>query len=329
VESVTKTRISPETVEILAQRAFPGCVLTQVRELTEGMFNTAYRITGSGIPENGVILKAGPSAGTKVLTYEKDILKTEVAVYRLLEQTKVPAPRVLFADYSRECVPCDYFFMTCIPGILWKNADEALLRASRPSLMEELGRINREIHSVVGTHYGYIKEDPGFQYDSWPDAFGGMVRDICEDGRKDGLTLPYDRILELVSIHSARLEEVTVPRLVDFDLWAGNVLLGQDENGYKINGIIDFERAFFGDSLGDFISAVMIYDHVEVESDFIRGYGSTIVMDESARIRMDLYRLYLALIMYVETYRYEEAYADQTKGWLSEMIGELMARLSA
>lgn len=329
MESVTKTRIPPETVEILAQKAFPGCVLTEVRELTEGMFNTAYMITGTGIPESGVILKAGPSAGTKVLTYEKDILKTEVAVYRLLEQTQVPTPRVLFADYSRKYVPCDYFFMTCIPGILWKNADEALMQASRPRLMEELGRINREIHSVVGPHYGYIKEEPRFQYDSWAKAFRGMVQDICDDGRKDGLTLPYDAVLDLVARHSAWLEEVTSPHLVDFDLWAGNVLLGQDENGYKISGIIDFERAFYGDPLGDFISAVMIYDHVEAEPEFIRGYGSPIVMDESARIRMDLYRLYLALIMYVETYRYDEEYADQTKGWVSEMIRELMERLSA
>lgn len=324
MQSITKTQVSRDTIAAITRNAFPDCEVTEIRELTEGMFNTAYRITGSGRLSDGVILKIGPREGTKLLTYEKDILKTEIAVCRMLENTDVPVPKVLYADDSRTLVPADFFFMTRIPGLLWKDADEETLLRSRPRLMTQLGHIHSRIHSITGGWFGYIKEDPRFQFDSWPAAFAGMMADICEDGRKDGHDLPYEKIMDAVRRHKDILAEVTVPRLVDFDLWAGNVLLTEDAHGYKISGIIDFERAFFGDPYGEFISAVMIFDDVRKEDALLQGYGAPLTFNESTGIRMNLYRLYLTVIMYVETYRYEEDYAAQVKASLDSQIQALL-----
>ena len=283
MKSVTKAAVSPEELCVLIQKAFPGCAVTGLRELTEGMFNRAYYICGSGALAPGAILKIGPREGTKLLTYEKDILRTEVAAYRLLEGKGVPVPRVLFADYGRTLIPCDYFFMSCIPGVLWKDADAEKLQRSRPKLMEQLGRIHAEIHSVVGSRFGYPKEEPGFQYESWPGAFLGMMGDVCRDGIADGHELPYEEILGAAARHRKTLAAVTAPRLVDFDLWAGNVILGEDADGYFIRGIIDFERCFFGDPYGDFVSAVMIFDgelHSR-QSNGGRDLGDMLVITES------------------------------------------------
>lgn len=327
MQSVTKTIVTGGTVAALVDRAFPGCTITDAQELSEGMFNTAWLITGSGILAEGVILKIGPKAGTKLLTYEKDILKTEIAVCRMLEQTDVPAPRILFADDSRTLVPSDYFFMTRIPGILWKDAAPDKMQQCRDRLMAQLGQIHSRIHSINGGWFGYIKEDPRFRFHTWAEAFSGMMEDVCNDGRKDGHPLPYEQIRSAVNRHRDVLNEVTVPKLVDFDLWAGNVLLAEEDDGYRISGIIDLERCFFGDPYGDFVSSVMIFDDVRKEDAFLRGYGSPLLFGESARIRMDLYRLYLTVIMYVETYRYEEDYAAQAKAQLKEEMDALLAGL--
>lgn len=327
MKSVTKAQVTREDVICLTKHAFSGCEVREVRELTEGMFNVAYHISGTGILADGVILKIGPTEGTKLLTYEKDILRTEVQVYDLLSCKAVPVPKVLYRDYSRSLISSDYFFMGYVPGILWKDADPDKMSRCRDALMEELGRIHKEIHSITGGHFGYAKEDSRFHFDSWPKAFTGMMEDICRDGQKDGHVLPYDEIFSIVERHTDALEEVKAPSLVDFDMWAGNVLLGETENGYRINGIIDFERSFFGDPYADFISAVMIFDDVEKEDAFRKGYGKNVVLDEKALVRMDLYRLYLLVIMYVETYRYEEDYAQQTKNWLKEEMDKLMEKL--
>ena len=67
------------------------------------------------------------------------------------------------------------------------------------------------------------------------------------------------------------LDAVTAPTLVGYDIWAGNVLL--DPAGLdRITGIIDFERSFFGDRFADFVAAGEIFDDVEQEPDFQRGY---------------------------------------------------------
>ena len=326
MQSVTKTYISDEMIHRLAEKAFPGCETAEVRELTEGMFNTAYYVRGSGALADGVILKIGPAEGVKVLTYEKNILRTEVAVCRMLQEKDVPAPVVLYADYSHADIPCDYFFMDYKQGILWKDADEEKMKVCRPQLMEALGHIHSEIHSVMGDWFGYIKDDEHFRHDSWYKAFTSMMEDICNDGKKDALDLPYEEILALVEKHRAALEEVTESHLVDFDMWAGNVILAEDESGYRINGIIDFERCFFGDPCGDFISSVMIFDDVAKEPEFLKGYGE-LALDKNTETRMTLYRLYLGVIMYVETYRFEEEYAEGTKAWCGKYIAELMEKL--
>ena len=327
MHSVTKAQVSREQVYDLTRNAFPDCDIAEIRELSEGMFNTAYLITGSGVLSRGVVLKIGPSGGTKLLTYEKDILKTEIAVCRMLTAAGVPSPEILYADDTRRRIPSDYFFMTRIPGILWKDADPEKLLRCRDRLMHQLGSIHSRIHSITGSWFGYIKEDPRFQFDSWSKAFAAMIGDVCRDGMADGHSLPYGEILATVDRHKAYLDEVTEPRLVDFDMWAGNVLLTEQEDGYHISGIIDLERSFFGDPYADFVSSVMIFDDVRMEEAFLQGYIGDLAFLDSALIRMDLYRLYLTIIMYVETYRYEDDYAAQAKAQLTVQMNTLLQKL--
>ena len=91
--SVTKSMISNETIYNMVNKAF-GCEPKEITELTEGYFNVAYRID---LGDRPVILKVAPSPEVDILTYEKDIMWTEVDSMKLVKkETAVPVPEILF-----------------------------------------------------------------------------------------------------------------------------------------------------------------------------------------------------------------------------------------
>ena len=330
MESVTKSKLTSAQVESLVKKHFPEAHSLHIEELTEGMFNTAYLIHGEGVLPEGMVLKIGPGPEAKTLTYEKDILRTEIEVYQLLQDKPIPLPALLAFDYSREDVPCDYFFMECLQGQTWKSYGEELPSEARPALMRELGAYNAVIHSVEGQWFGYLKKDTHYQYTSWGQAFGGMMNDILNDGRASGYELPYQEIEDVIQKHLTLLNAIARPQLVNFDMWAGNVFLKED-SGLKISGILDLERSFYGDPYADFTSAMSIFWDVEQEADFCAGYSevssSPLTVTEDDRIRMNLYRLYMAVILYVETYRYDPEYAAHAQGFSMKYILSMLEKL--
>lgn len=122
-----------------------------------------------------------------------------------------------------------------------------------------------------------------------------MIQDIITDGKQKGVHLPYDRIMKATQQRKDLLNEVQVPQLVDFDLWAGNVFLDSKDGQWYISGIIDFERAFLGDPYADFIASVNIYSDINDERTFVEGYSSAtegFQISKKDNERMQLYRLY-------------------------------------
>lgn len=97
-----------------------------------------------------------------------------------------------------------------------------------------------------------------------------------------------------------------------------------DESEFQsINGIIDFGNCFYGDPYADFIGAVHLYNDVSEEKEFMEGYseitGKPLVVTQSNWIRMNLYRLYLEVIVYVEAYRYSD---EKRKSMVYDVVDE-------
>ncbi|SDY20843.1 Fructosamine-3-kinase [Evansella caseinilytica] len=330
MKSKTKSRMTPEQIKAVTTLHFPNAERLRIKELTDGMFNAAYLIEGSGVLEKGVVLKVGPESTVEILTYEQDILRTEVKVYNLLKDKPIPTPIVYAYDFTHKHIPCDYFFMEKLDGQTWKSCGRKIKKGDRPALMRDLGRCNAAVHSVEGNWFGYIKDDKRFHFDSWGKAFTSMMNDILNDGRMRGDKLPYAEIDNILKSHRSLLDAVTVPKLVDFDMWAGNVFLKKN-GAFHITGVVDFERCFFGDPYADFTSAMMLFSDVEKEQDFCTGYseisGLPVTIGEDDRVRMNLYRLYMAVIMMVETYRYNKAYAMMAKSYFKGQINKLIQKL--
>ncbi len=117
MKSMTKNLLTEEQIRNLVKVNFgDNCSVGNITELKGGMFNSAYLIERPG-EKDSIVLKVSLKPGTKTLTYEKDPMPTEVAVFQLVEEkTTIPTPRVLDYDFSKKHIPSNYFFMTVLEG---------------------------------------------------------------------------------------------------------------------------------------------------------------------------------------------------------------------
>ncbi len=324
MESITKNRQPTKVLRAMVGRAYgrhqvpvdgPGWA----SEMGHGWFNVAYRIRLRDGTK--VVLKIAPSPLVEVLTYERGAMAVELAALQLIaEHTNVPVPTVDFSDQSHELCDADYFFMPYIDADNLAVVKQGLPAVDLVAYHEALGAANRELNSVRGPAFGPLS---GPANPSWRGAFTGMVEDILLDGKRRRVDLGwgYEVVRETVLDQAAGLDEVVVPRYVEWDLWDSNVMVRDG----AIVCIIDHERAFYGDPL---IEAGFTGAELAAFGDpaaFMRGYGQN-DLNEAERLRRRLYNLYLALVMVVETvYR---GHTDTTQyDWARVRLTETMALL--
>ncbi|MFG2127209.1 phosphotransferase family protein [Streptomyces sp. NPDC048751] len=265
------------------------------------------------------VLKTAPTATG--LRHENRLLVSEAEFYRGAAHADVPAPQVLALDGQ-------HLLMTPIPGAPW---DGSLTEAEQTSLRGELGRQVARLHTVTGPAFGYPSGALGPLAPDWRTAFTTMFDAVLDDARHYGapLPLPADEVARTAEAAHDALDEVTVPRLVHFDLWRGNILVDRTAGEARIGGLIDGERMFWGDPLADFVSLALLGDITKDEA-FLAGYreaGGHAEFDRPARLRLALYRAYLYLIMITETI--PRATGEDHAAWVQEAVApELVAALT-
>ncbi len=298
MESKTKNRKTREQVARMVERAFAGLTLAPgedaLRELKEGWFNAAYNVCLSDGRE--VILKIAPPKGAEVMTYEQNIMATEVASMRLVSQNPaIPVPEIYSFDHARDLCDSDYFFMEKLSGENYGIIRQSVPAEVQARLDEQIGAIVREINRFPGTYFGY----PGnsdLRADTWKEAFIKIVDSVLEDGRKKNADYGCEvsDIRAAIRKHAPSLEAVTTPRLVHWDAWDLNFFV---QDG-QITGLLDFERALWADPLMEAQFRALAFGGV---SESMQGYGKTTFTHEEDE-RCHLYTLHLALVMKTECY---------------------------
>ena len=331
MKSRTKNRLSEEKIRELVRIHFgQDCKTGKITELNGGMFNAIYRI--ERIKEkDAIILKVGVIPGTTLLTYERDIMPVEVECYRMIhEQTTVPVPEVLAYDFSKKHISSNYFFMTELKGEQFSSVMKKMGQDNVDKIREELAGYLYQLHGIKGDYFGYFSEDRSCQYSSWMDAFLHMFQQILADSREHKVRLPYDRINVALRRNLWILEDVKEPALVEYDCHEGNIFVKHTERGYVIEGILDFERAFWGDPIADFPTAFVFTDDIRKEKAFLRAYleisGRTEYTENDAA-KYQLYRLYILTIMAAETFRYGFIYGKLQGMWAKWQIRKCLRRL--
>ncbi|GAA3446130.1 phosphotransferase family protein [Planomonospora venezuelensis] len=295
MQSRTKRALTAAELDDLLRRAL-GAGVASSAELSDGFANAVWRLVLDDGRE--VVLKLSPPPELEQLRYERNLLRAEAMVYR---RACLPGPELLCAGFDDPVLGGDYLIMSALDGVAWNRAPEAPAGVLRRELGGHLARL----HTVTGDVYGY----PHAQLTgpTWRSAFLAMTGAVLDDAARYsiGLPVPAGSVRAAVEAAAWALDEVTVPALVHFDVWPGNVFLtpGSLNGGpARIQAIIDHERAFWGDPLADFVTPT-IFGELEEDDEIVAGYreaGGVVPFDERARVRMALYRLYLCLVLLAE-----------------------------
>ena len=159
------------------------------------------------------------------------------------------------------------------------------------------------------------------RFPTWRQAFLAMLDDLLADGlaRRVDLPVDYGTLRAMVGRLAPVLDTVRTPQLVHWDLWDGNIFV--DPPSGRITGIIDFERALWGDPLMEFQ-----YRTLELSPAFARGYGQSLLDSPTAVPRRVLYNIYLYLIMLIEC-AYRDYETDDQERWARQQLTAALKRL--
>jgi aminoglycoside phosphotransferase (APT) family kinase protein len=324
LESKTKNRKTREQVARMAARAFGGATLAAgedaLCELKEGWFNAVYNVRLSDGRET--ILKIAPPQDAETLSYEQNIMATEVASMHLVSQNPaIPVPEIYSYDAAHDLCDSDYFFMEKLKGDGYQSVKETLATEIQAQIDRQIGVIVREINGFTGEYFGY-DGNRHLRADTWKEAFIKIMDSVLEDGRRKNAEYGFEipEIRAAILKHAPSLEAVASPQMVHWDAWDPNFFV---QDG-QVTGIIDFERVLWGDPLMEAQFRALAFGGI---SESMRGYGKTTFTPEEEE-RCHLYTLHLTLVIKTECYYrdYDSDYASnladhlmsQALGWLKE-----------
>jgi aminoglycoside phosphotransferase (APT) family kinase protein len=298
VESKTKAEFSPETIARLVKSRFGSAArIGKIAPLTAGWFNTAYEIHFTD--ENpAAVLRIAPDPNQRVLTYEKEMMRKELIIYKTVYgAVDIPMPRLLGADTSRTLIERDFMFVEKFSGRPLDQIRAELSPEEMQSVERQIGAYTAAMHTLKNDTFGYFGDGPGHGLKTWREAFLAIVFTLLADGESLGadVYLPYPEMRELFRQHAATLDEIREPSLVHWDMWQGNIFVDRCEGEYFVEGIIDWERAFWGDPEAETAMCCKFYGPA-----FFEGYGRNLLAGDSAVIRQYMYRMFLWLIMIIE-----------------------------
>lgn len=290
MESLTKNKQSKETISKMVKKYFTPLKMNSFHELTEGYFNMAYEIHLS----NGkhLILKIAPSPKTRVMTYEKNIMFSEVEAIKLvIRNGEVPVPQIM--GYDDSCTICDspFFFMEKLEGKSLNSVKDSLTPEQIRSIYIETGQINKKINHITCPAFGYPGQNE-FQGKEWYPIFHKMMEAGVNDAQQGNIDLKIsiDQLWQCLDRDKFIFDEVDEPKLVHWDCWDGNIFV---HNG-RVTGIIDWERSLWGDPLME-----VGFRTYSDNTCFQEGYGIR-SLSENQKRRALWYDVYLMLLVALE-----------------------------
>ncbi|MEV7973729.1 aminoglycoside phosphotransferase family protein [Cellulomonas sp. NPDC089187] len=287
--------------------------VTGLTPLSGGMFATSIRVDFAD--GRVAVAKTAPADDDRLLRYEQDLIRTEALVYRLAgDDPALLMPRLLLADTTRRQLPGDLVVASWQSGVRADTVPE-LAQATADRRGRGLGRMMAALHRHTTDRFGYPSGPEELRGADWASTFESMVEAVLADADTWSVELPVSAIRTALRRHHAALAEVETPALVHADLWPGNQFI--DAVSGELTGVIDPERAFWGDPVFDLI-ACDPFRAGAPDPSLLAGYreGGGSVDPDSPRLA--LCQLYLALIMRVEIQP-----RQYTGDWLAEHVAQV------
>ena len=314
MKSRSKTDVSFDTVAEMFRKTGLGDAKA-VEPLGAGEFNTVLAVT----TEDGkrYALKVAPSDESRVLTYERGMMRAEVYWYSVMRgRTDIPVPDVLYSDFSREILPADWFVMSLIEGV-HPGAEKG---EDAERLADRLAVMAASMHKVRGDAFGYVQ---GKRFGCWHDAVRAMTEDLLRDAEKKGVrSRRGEKLLRLIDRYADTLNEAEC-RMVNYDIWTPNIIVQETAQGKKF-WWIDPERSFWGDPVADFV-CLEFFKPFRKKTLSAKAYNECadlpVTLSRGEEIRWGVMMAYMGLLQEVEKhYRY----TPMMFGWWRNVISSGM-----
>ena len=304
--SKTKKELTAQEIRSLCASAGFSAV-ENIHALGAGEFNAVYAFDADG---KHFALKIAPSADTPVMTYETEMMRSELLWYEQMRtHTDIALPELVYSDLSQSMLSSDFFIMRRISG---KQMNETQFTPEEREMADAfLPRIAAKLHHIHGGGFGYPQNG---LHDTWAKAFYAMTEAMVEDAAKMGQSCENgEKTLAYIRKHQAVLERVPC-RMVNFDLWEANVICEPAGSGFRFV-MIDPERGFWGDPIMDF-NCFGFGKPLREKREGLKLYNSLAEQPVSAgsgeEIRNAFAQAYLGVIMEVERYY---RYVPGDEGW--------------
>lgn len=308
--SITKNHQSTDALHALCANAFPQRKVLAITELTEGMFNAAYRID---FTDGASVLKIAAADASGLLSNEVNLMAAEVAAMRIVHEHGITCvPQVQHADFTRSFCSGSYFFMECLPGRSFSSCQKDLPDETAAHIHRQTGAFQRQLTAIHGDHFGLLGDERHFPrlYLMLRYMFENVLRDA--QTREISLPISADDLLARLDADQSLFNDVKTPSLVHWDMWEGNIFV---DNG-EMSGIIDWERAMWGDPFMD-----DRFRRHNRPAAFLEGFGQTAFSSDELR-RIAWYDLFLYLTMITESFYREYQNTDGLLGWLRPLAAQ-------
>lgn len=315
MKSKTKYFVSESQIAEIFAVAGLGEV-TKVAELSAGEFNSAYHVTANGTE---YVLKIAPKNNSHTLTYEKDIMARELESYRLIaEKTDVKTPKIYYFDDTLSIISTKYFIMEKLDSKPLNTVK--LSKPERQNVNKLIGDMVAKLHTVKGNGFGY--EQNGL-YSNWYLALRSMVENLINDcARLNKKCKKGTKLLKYIDKCRAILENVESV-YTHYDIWDGNIFYKNDNGEIELT-LIDTERGFWGDGIGDFVSIEMLTPLNKKMS--VIGYNKLvekpISFTRDEMIRYYIMIAYLGLIVYTEKFARYKTW--QSKYFINIVLSKIL-----
>jgi aminoglycoside phosphotransferase (APT) family kinase protein len=276
----------------MCRRAFgAGVQLHSIQEIGGGTFNTVYLI--ELVDKSKTILRLAPPPTADILWEDIALMRRECQILPFFASIAALLPRILVADFTHQVVGRDYMFQSFIEGERWDYIEADLTPAENLELWRQLGHIVKQIHTTTGEKFGWPY--PGHQFSAWSELVIDRLDRLAASMRQANLdTTDFVAILDIVRRHAALLDQVQEPCLLHGDLWLFNILVNRNDGTPQITGIIDVDRAWWGDPMADWLMFLLEDRRGEPEWDqpqaaFWQAYGPP-AETSSSRFRREVYK---------------------------------------
>ncbi|MCQ2241663.1 phosphotransferase family protein [Treponema sp.] len=285
----SKNRQPIETIMEMAKQAFPEREFVECKEIDSGFFNAIYKITFSDDFQS--ILKIETDDRSCLMKNEVEMMEAEVSALSLLkDKLTVKVPEVYYFDGSRKICSGKYFFMEFLEGQRYSDIKDTLPKETKEKIDYKIGKLVKEIAEIQNPVYKTLGGSETFEtlFDFTSFLLGNVVSDA--ESKKMDFFISKEELFELLEKDRRCFDCNVTPSLVHYDLWEGNIFIQNDE----ITGIIDLERALFGDPLMEDRFRLQKYT-----LSFFDGYGQSQFNYKETR-RLLWYDIILYLSMMLE-----------------------------